>query len=91
MDILICPDNNYVMQAGVLMCSIFENNKEETICVHIVVNKEFSTQNKKALEDLTANYQQTIAFYIIDDSLTKNFPVGKDGLPVQAYYRLICS
>ena len=92
MDIVICTDNNYVMPAGVLICSVCENNKTEKIRFHIVGDKELLEENKKSLTDEVQRYHQEIFFYVIDSSLNSSLPVGQKGqsqhLTIAAYYRL---
>ena len=38
MEIVIAFDRNYAMPAGVMLTSLFENNKNTTIHVHILLN-----------------------------------------------------
>ncbi len=92
MDIVICTDNNYVMPAGVLICSICENNKTEKIKFHIIGDNTLSEKNKQSLLEEIQHYHQEVSFYCADSSLNYLLPVGhKDQLQhitVAAYYRL---
>lgn len=92
MEIVICTDDNYVMPAGVLICSICENNRTEDIRFHIIVNDDFREDSRQSLSDLTRRYNHEACFYKVDKSLCSSFPVGMKGqlryLTLAAYYRL---
>ena len=36
MEIVCSADNNYVMPTGIMLTSLFENNKDEVIRVHLL-------------------------------------------------------
>ncbi len=92
MDIVICTDNNYVMPAGVLICSICENNVTEKIRFHIIVDDAFLEENRQSLFEEVLRYNQEICFHHIDKNLYSSFPIGLKGqlrhLTFAAYYRL---
>lgn len=92
MEIVICTDNNYVMPAGVLICSICENNVTEKIRFHIIVDDTFLEENRQSLFEEVLRYNQEIYFHHIDKNLYSSFPVGLKGqisyLTLAAYYRL---
>ena len=52
-------DSNYVRHCAVTMVSLFENNKEETITVHILAN-DLNERNKKILIGLAENYENKV-------------------------------
>lgn len=39
MDVILSFNENYLMPAGVLLCSLFENNKGEEVCVHLLLGE----------------------------------------------------
>lgn len=91
MDIVISVNERYLMPAGVMLCSLFENNKEDQIIIHALLG-EGGNHCVKPLEELATRYHQTIRFYSMKDVRTEDFPVG---LPFQepfitkeAYFRL---
>lgn len=45
MDIVYCINNKYVPYIEVSICSVFENNKEHNINIHILIN-DISNENK---------------------------------------------
>lgn len=91
MDIVICINERYLMPAGVMLCSLFENNKEETITIHALLG-EGGDQCIKPMEEMTSRYHQTIRFYSMKDVQTDDFPVGlhyqESFITKEAYFRL---
>lgn len=91
MDIVICINEQYLMPAGVMLCSLFENNKEEQITIHVLLG-EGGDKCVKPLEELTAGYHQIIRFYDMKDIRTDDFPVGlsfqESFITKEAYFRL---
>lgn len=93
MDILFSIDNNYVMQAGVLMTSVSLNNDD--VNYHIIVSADFSDENKTLLEKTATQFCNDIFFYRIDKSVESLFPMGKEGMSAyittSTYYRLLAA
>lgn len=91
MDIVCSTDNNYVMPLGVMLCSLFENNREERIQVHILCGS-VSLDNKHKLLRVVKKYNQQICFYDMNDKDFSDFPVGEEyqvsSITLAAYYRL---
>lgn len=91
MDIAICINENYLMPSGVMLCSLFENNKEEQIVVHALLGKD-GDKCKQPLKDLTSKYHQKILFYDMSQISMDDFPVGlhfqESFITIEAYYRL---
>ena len=92
MDIAICTDNNYVMPAGVLICSICENNADERINFHVVSDDKLTNDSKHSLSEVVNQYNQNISFYCIDNHLNSLLPVGRENqlkhITIATYYRL---
>jgi lipopolysaccharide biosynthesis glycosyltransferase len=91
MDIVICINKQYLMPAGVMLCSLFENNKEEQINIHALLG-ECGDLCAKPLQEMTEKYHQTICFYDMKDARTDDFPVGlyfqEAFITKEAYFRL---
>ncbi len=93
MNIILATDDNYVMPAGVMLTSLFENNKEEAISVHLL-HGGIKDDNIRRLTDIAGKYGQTITFHRMDDALFRDFPVGESyqnshvGSSMATYYRL---
>ena len=79
------------MPAGVMLCSLFENNKEEHINIHALLG-EGGDQCMKPLQEMTERYHQTIHFYDMKEIRTDDFPVGlhfqEPFITKEAYFRL---
>ena len=90
MNILLSTDNNYVMPTGVLMHSICHHNKN--VVYYILVDPCFSTESKRALEDIAVGYDCAIHFLCVDLAKLKYMPVGREDQPIHitkaAYFRL---
>lgn len=83
-------DSNYVRHCAVTMVSLFENNKEETITVHILAN-DLNERNKKILIGLAENYENKVCFYTPDAELLKGLTIRKFSkrISMATYYRCI--
>ena len=94
MEIVCCTDDNYVMPTGVMLTSLFENNKGEDIRVHLFHNG-ISKRQIKDIETVAGSYGQSVSFYRMDDSSMDYMPVGQAfqtdhvGLSRATYYRLL--
>lgn len=95
MEIVCSTDNNYVMPTGVMLTSLFENNKGENICVH-VLDGGLADESKSQLNDIANKYSQHIVYYKINDELFKDFPIDNANQAchihsMATYYRLYMS
>lgn len=95
MDIVCCLDDNFVMPCGVLLLSICENNKTESIAFHIIT-EGLNPDNRRKIESIAKYYDRMCYFYHIDTSLLKK-AFDSPGLrnpnwTLSVYYRLLlCS
>lgn len=91
MEIVICLDLNYLMPAGVMLCSLFENNRSESITVHALLGNG-GEQCKRDLTDMCERYHQTICFYYMAGrdlpALPVNRPNQRRNISIESYYRL---
>lgn len=87
--IVFASDDAYVQHLGVLLISIFENNRGESIVIHLLADN-ISEQKKKLLFQIVdKQYGQTLCFYEMDKSMFKDFPLRvRDHISIAAYYRL---
>ena len=58
MEIVCSADNNYVMPTGIMLTSLFENNKDEVIRVHLL-DGGLTSESKKILMTLPKNIKKT--------------------------------
>lgn len=93
MDIVICFSPNYVLPAGVMLCSLFENNKEEEIIVHALLSQE--GDYIKPISDIVAHYGASLCYYNMSLINLPKLPIGQSGqrpnISKEAFYRLFIS
>lgn len=88
-NIAICIDNNFIMQAGVLLTSINETNKEEKFSVY-VLSENLNEISKKKLTLITEGSNISLIFTKINLSSLPPLPLeGKNHISVATYYRLL--
>lgn len=82
-------DDKYVQHCGIMLCSLFENNKKYKFHIHILTNGIDYT-NKLELVKLVESYNSICSFYIIDESKLEGVQFrNKEPLTKAAYYRLL--
>ncbi len=90
-DILICPDHNYIMPSGVMLESLFLNNKEK-IRIHTIVDDDVTQKDKEKLRSLVGDFGGEIFFYNINPNEIDNYPgIGIIHITRAAYYRLFAA
>lgn len=88
MEILVCPDNGYAMPTGIMLISLFENNPDATINIHVIYTA-LSNENMKLLARIAEQYGHRISFYrTVPDSCIKFDGAHQQKLSVSAYLRL---
>lgn len=96
MDIVCSTDSCYVMQTGIMLTSLFDNNREADIRVHVLHNG-IDSNSIMQIERIAYDYGQKITFYLVDETLFSAFPIGRDGQNTHVgtsyatYYRLFLS
>ena len=94
MEIVCSTDYKYVVPTGIMICSLFENNKDEQINLHILHDKD-SIKLLEPIKNLASQYRQNIYFHCINNDTFHNFPIGLDyqldhvGTSLATYYRLL--
>lgn len=93
MDIVCSTDSKYIMPTGVMLTSLFENNKGEVVHVHLL-HDESAAALLEPVKMLAESYGQPIDFYLVNNETFKDFPIGLDyqldhvGYSLATYYRL---
>ena len=96
MEIVCSTDNCYVMQTGIMLTSLFENNREADIRVHVLHNG-IDSNSITLIGRIASDYGQKIKFYLVDESLFSAFPIGRNGQNTHVgtsyatYFRLFLS
>lgn len=88
-NILCTPDDNYIPYCGIMLTSLFENNKHEKIVVYII-DGGLKENNKNSIVLLSKKYNQEVVYITINKDLFNNCPIRKgDHVSIAAYYRII--
>lgn len=85
---IVCAiDDQYTQHCGVMLTSLFENNK--TVTFHVYVLSEYiSKQNIVMLEDVSTKYSNSMEIKLIDKSYLEVAPVFGH-ITLSTYYRLL--
>lgn len=91
-NILCATDDNYVPYCGIMLTSLFENNREEQVNVYVIIDKPLSPANSKRFQRLAAKYGQNIEMVMIDKTVLSQFPTkGMDYWSIAMYYRIFAA
>lgn len=89
--ILCTPDDNYIPYCGIMLTSLFENNKDLDICVYVMC-EHLEENNIADLKRLSGNYNADIKFITVNKETFKDCPIRTgDHVSIAAYYRLIAA
>ena len=87
--LLCATDDNYVPYCGVMLTSVFENNKENRVNVYVIIDKPLSLSNQRRFQKLADQYSQTIEYLLIEKEQVSKFPTkGMDYWSIAMYYRI---
>ena len=88
-NILCATDDNYVPYCGIMLTSLFENNKEAEINVYILT-ENLNDTNKEKIKQLSQTYQKRIEIITVDSEKLKDCPIQRDDyVSIATYYRLL--
>lgn len=88
MNILCATDTKYVPYCGIMLTSLFENNKDENINV-FVLTTELTGEAASELIDVALGYGQKLSVIEVDKNTFKNCPIGSgDHVSLATYFRL---
>lgn len=92
MEILVCFDHLFLTPCGVMLKSLVENNKEESIHIHAIINKDVTLADKDSLRNEIERNNIKIDFYEFNAAVLEDFPGLKGTHYAESnYYRLFCS
>lgn len=69
--VVCATDSNYIPYCGVMVTSLFENNKGEKICIH-VLGVGLTDENRGRLTQIGRKYIQNILFYDVNTLIACN-------------------
>ena len=88
MNIACATDNNYAPYCGIMLTSLFENNKEHSFSVYILT-RGLSEENTTKFNSLASKYHSIITMIELDNDTFKSCPIREnDPVSIVAYYRL---
>lgn len=89
-NILCATDDNYVPYCGIMLTSVFFNNRDADILVY-VITQGLTPKNSNSLTKLASQYGQKIEF-VTADVESINFPIWEgDHVSIGAYLRLFAA
>ena len=86
-------DDNYAPYCGVMLTSVFENNKDREVSAYILVDKSLQEKQQRRFKKLSEKYGVEITFVLVDKSFFEQFPLKGDSNNIKhwsivTYYRL---
>jgi len=90
-NILCTTDKNFVPYCGIMLTSLFENNKDLIICVYIFVDESVGSKERESLSMLEDEYKQEIIILYISSQRFAQYPVYNKQWTNSIYYRLLAS
>lgn len=89
LNILCATDDNYVPYCGIMLTSVFENNRKNEVNVYVIIDKPLSTHNENRFRKLSSKYGRKIEYLMIEKSQLSQFPTkGMDYWSIAMYYRI---
>ena len=89
-NILCATDENYAAYCGIMLTSLFENNKNNSLEIFLLAD-QLSVNSKDKFRQLSDKYKTTINLITPSSDLYSNFPVRPgDHVTKAAYYRISC-
>lgn len=93
LDITCSTDDKYLQHCAAMLCSVFENNQEHDITVHLL-HHGLSKDGQSFLSQLAERYNDNIVYYDVDINKLGKVSIKEDthpNLSVTCYYRLLLS
>ena len=92
-NIVCSTDNRFAPYCGVMLTSLFENNRKSKLSVYVLVDELFSKCNRQKYLQLGKKYNQNLHIVTVDKNLTEDFPINHSfyRITLPTYYRLMAS
>lgn len=90
-NILCATDKNFVPYCGIMLTSLFENNKAEHIDVYLLVDETVRKKDRNLYQELAKQYKQTIHIIPVDTTTFEKYPVYNSQWTNSIYYRLLAA
>jgi lipopolysaccharide biosynthesis glycosyltransferase len=85
--IACAADNAYVQHLGVMLISLFENNKNNFFHIHLF-SASFNITNQKIIEEIVHSFKQQFSFYPLRSSDFEGFYISEH-ISLATYYRIV--
>ena len=86
-------DDNYLQHCVAMLCSLFENNKDLKMVVHLLVDS-LSQESRDVISSLSERYGNQAVFYDMEPEMLENIQLndiqfnGKKMYSIATYYRM---
>lgn len=91
-NILCATDDKYVPYCGIMLTSVFENNRRGAVEVYLMIDKPLSDKNIKKFRKLEKQYSNRINLVMVDKAALGSASVrGMDYWTIAIYYRLFAA
>lgn len=87
-NILSATDNNYAPFHGVMLTSLFMNNKDSRFVVYMLADETWDDEETKRFEELCNQHNSTFHLIKVDNRGIKDFP-KRAHITLPTYYRLL--
>lgn len=87
-NITCSTDENYVQHCMAMLCSLFENNKNHHIRIHLL-HHELPKDSQTIIRELCEKYNNDIIFYNIDLSNFNNVTIKHADLSIATFFRIL--
>lgn len=87
-NIFSVTDDNFAPYTGIMLTSVFENNKNHSFDVYILVGKPLKKRITDQFCDLERKYHQKINFIVVDDTIIRRYNLV-DKWSIATYYKLL--
>lgn len=89
MNIACATDNKFAPYCGIMLTSLFENNKKNSFSVYIM-SRDLSEENRSKFDTLARQYNSEIKIIDLNNYEWRNCPIREgDHVTVETYYRLV--
>jgi len=90
--VLCATDQNYVSYCGIMITSLFENNRDIDLYVYIITDSPLTLKSLHKFDKLASKYNQHIEFVSVDKSIFEDYPTKDMSYwTVAMYYRLLAA
>ena len=66
--IVCATDDNYAPYCGIMLTSVFENNRDRDVTAYILMDKPLQEKQQKRFKQLSDQYRAEIEFVMVDKS-----------------------